>query len=244
MNASKRIAVWTITLDSAPDRLWPHLVELLDYVERSRAAGFVLEQRRQQHLAAHVLKRVSLSAEWGIPPKAWTFAVTPNGKPFVTGPAMLYFSLSHCEGMVACAVSKDLEIGIDIESVASASLLESDDQYRQCCAPEERAWLYDLPVSERPTGALRLWTLKEALVKATGRGLSQPFADIAFRFDPLRVTLRNPGLGSARLWRFDQRLIGRGYLLALAWRCQTGSETLVTVHESCLERLLAQAQIY
>ncbi|HEV7448580.1 MAG TPA: hypothetical protein VGO18_38795, partial [Steroidobacteraceae bacterium] len=78
--------------------------------------------------------------------------------------------------------------------------------------------------------------------KATGRGLGQPLEDISFSFDPLRVVFHDRALGDSRPWHFEQRLIGGGHMLALAWR-QAGEDASVSFREMQLDSLLAEADI-
>lgn len=237
MERTHSIAVWTVALDEVPDPLWPLLAALLDGDEQTRAARFVLERHRHQYIAAHALKRLMLSSLHGTPALAWRLEVAPGGKPRVRGATGPHFNLSHCEGLAACAVSPALETGIDIEPITRDPPLEIvGSQF----TPEEECWLDSLSASERAAGFFRLWTLKEAFIKATGRGLAQPLRDISFGFDPLRVTFREPALGDAAVWRFEQRVIRGQYLLALAWRAQTEA-TAVAIREVRLETLLAQA---
>lgn len=99
-----------------------------------------------------------------------------------------------------------------------------------------------MPHSEQAMGFLRVWTLKEAFIKATGRGLGQPLQDFSFDFDPLRVTFRDRALGDSRAWHFEQRLVGDEHLLALAWR-DAGQAATVVAREMQLETLAAEAQI-
>lgn len=76
-------------------------------------------------------------------------------------------SLSHSGDMAGCAVSRDGPIGLDIEP------LSRRPQWRKVVsrwfAPEEQAWLLARNSSET---FLQVWTLKEAWLKATGRGIA------------------------------------------------------------------------
>jgi 4'-phosphopantetheinyl transferase len=85
-------------------------------------------------------------------------------------------------------------------------------------------------------GFVRLWTLKEAYIKASGLGLAQPLETFAFRFDPLRVTFADPALGDPTTWHFDQRKVGTHHLLALAWRSEAVPVNVVAVRPELLLR--------
>jgi 4'-phosphopantetheinyl transferase len=231
------IEVWTVTLDKTHVPQWPLLGNVLGEDERARAARFVFDRHRRGYVAAHALKRLMLSAIGGMPPQFWTFETTRVGKPRIGpmhGPS---FNLSRSEGLVACAVSQDLEVGIDVEPVNRNAPFELA---RRHFTAEENRWINSLPQPERPLGFFRVWTLKEAYIKATGRGLAQPLHDFTFSFDPLRVSFHNRALGDSQMWHFEQWLIGREHLLALAWHAEV-QDVSVTVREMHLEKLLDQA---
>jgi 4'-phosphopantetheinyl transferase len=159
-------------------------------------------------------------------PQDWTFTAEPCGKPFVAGGQGPHFNLSHCDGLVACALSSDVPLGVDVEPVDRRAPLDVAEYY---FAPDERAWLFGLPEAERPRGFFRLWTMKEALIKATGKGVSQGLHAFAISFDPLRVTFPGPARAEPGKWRFVQETIGEGHLLGLAWRGPKAAVTLRAV---------------
>jgi len=239
MTGPHGIVVWTVAVTDVPEPLWPRLAALLDDGERARHARYVFPRDRRQHVAAHALKRLLLSALAGLPPQAWTFETAPGGKPRVSRRAGPCFNLSHCDGLVACAASRDVELGVDVEPLARRAPLDLAPRY---FAPEEERWLRSLPAAEQPRGFLRLWTLKEAFIKATGRGLAQHLHDFAFSFEPLQVTFRDDALGDSRAWRFEQHQLDGEHLLALAWRANA-PETPPTIRQVRFEALLAEAAI-
>lgn len=237
MTQMPRILVWTVALQEAPEALWARLGAMLDEVERGRALGFVFELHRRQFVAAHALKRVMLSVVSGTVPGSWAFETGSSGKPRVTALPGPHFNLSHSEGLVACAVSNELEVGIDVEPVNRDAPLEIA---RIHFAPAEQSWIAALPRSEQALGFWRVWTLKEAFIKATGRGLGQRLQDISFSFDPLGVAFHDSALGDSHAWHFEQRLVSGRHMLAMASR-HAGREASMEVREMPLEGLLAGA---
>jgi 4'-phosphopantetheinyl transferase len=217
MTGTDAIAVWMAPLDTVPETLWPRLENILDAAERERATRFRFERDRRQYAAAHALKRLMLTASTGgaVAPQTWTFDTGPQGRPAVAGGGGAHFNLSHCDGLVACAVSRAAEPGIDVENLDRVVPLDLAETH---LAADEAKWLYGLPETARRAGFLRLWTLKEAYIKATGLGLSQPLNTFAIGFDPLRVSFTDPALGDSSAWRFEQLEVDGRYLLALAWR--------------------------
>jgi len=236
------IAVWTVALDTIPQALWPRLAGLLDAAERGRAERFRFGRDRRQYQAAHAVKRLMLTAADGddVAPQAWAFEKGAHGKPRVARGAGPWFNLSHCDGLVTCAASQCVELGIDVENLARRAPLELAVT---CFAPAEQNWLRSLPAPAQQTGFFRLWTLKEAYVKATGHGFAQPLDALAFGFDPLRVTFADQALGDPATWRFEQRQVGARYILALAWRT-VAREVEVEVTPVRLEKLLNSGSVY
>ncbi len=87
-----------------------------------------------------------------------------GGKPFIVGHEHIHFNMSHCRQAAVCVLS-DEEIGVDIEEIRrfKPSLVSytMNDAQRQMIA-----------VAEHPeVEFIRLWTMKEALLKLTGLGL-------------------------------------------------------------------------
>ena len=213
------IVVSTVMLDVVPESIWPRIAGLLNREERERAAQFVFERHRRQYIAAHALKRLMLSAFEGfeVAPKAWSFETASGGKPRVNRGAGPYFNLSHCDGLVACAVSHRVELGLDVERLTPDAPLELAQSHFAC---DEDIWLRSLPAANRSQGFYRLWTLKEAYIKAVGLGLAQPLRDFSISFEPLRVTFHDASLGDPCRWRFYQRAVGVEHVLALAWQAK------------------------
>lgn len=85
-----------------------------------------------------------------------------NQKPYLKN-SKLYFNLSHSGNYVAMAAS-DTEIGIDIEQI----LPYSKEIAQKCFVPKERKWLEE---QKNDASFYKLWTAKESIMKAAGKGL-------------------------------------------------------------------------
>ena len=117
-----------------------------------------------------------------LPLSALTFTLTPQGKPelalshltshsaAVSHPASnIHFSISHTKTALAVAIDHS-PIGIDIESLASASRIADQHFLSRTMSPDEQSAIAAAP---NPCLAFtELWTRKEALVKARGTGLT------------------------------------------------------------------------
>lgn len=127
---------------------------------REKVLKYKLASGREQSLRAYMLLQQLLKEEYGItePP---VFRELENGKPVIIGHEDIHFNMSHCKNAVACAVS-DKPIGIDVERIQD-KVNESLAQY----VLNEKE-LEDIT----PLKFARLWTMKEAVVKLTGRGIT------------------------------------------------------------------------
>lgn len=100
----------------------------------------------------------------------------PHGKPRVSSPrapdgSEIVVSKSSAGGLVAVAVSMDAagrDLGVDVESRTSVSRARVDEV---AFSDAERDLIDDEPAATRALLRTRLWSRKEAYLKATGRGL-------------------------------------------------------------------------
>jgi 4'-phosphopantetheinyl transferase len=149
---------------------------LVTDADRKRCAVASRAERRAECLAGRALLRHALEQATGKSGAAYTFTVTPEGKPECAGgPAI---SLSHSGGIVACAVTAAGAVGIDVETrqprIPAATLAEHH------FTPFETAW-----VAGDPDRRFRmLWVLKEAYLKALGTGLAGGLRSLECRIEP------------------------------------------------------------
>ena len=193
---------------------------VLDADERARAARFIAPGGRLAFIAAHALTRAALAAVAGAPAAAFGFVAGAHGKPqaLLDGcPAAVSFSLAHTDGLVGVAVAAVpfLQLGFDLEPLARPAPMQVA---RRCFTAAECAWLEGLPEPRRGEGFFRLWTLKEAFIKATGAGLSQDLRSFGFRVDPPAIRFAPGSAERAQDWCFAQRVVHGGFLAALALR--------------------------
>jgi 4'-phosphopantetheinyl transferase len=177
---------------------------LLSEDERARLQTFRSERRRCEYLTTRVLVRTALSHYYPLAPEAWRFQTNVYGKPAVDIECGLRFNLSNSHRLVACLISKGVEVGIDVEPYEHAEEIASLTPF--AFSAQEQAQLEELPGPERLKRALSLWTLKEAYLKAEGTGISLPMNKITFAFgglDGIRLHL-DTGLCDVggRCWRF------------------------------------------
>jgi 4'-phosphopantetheinyl transferase len=191
------------------------LLPLLNTSESAQADRFRVAADRDAYIAAHALLRATLSRDASILPAEWRFRTAKGGKPELDpgqAPTSLHFSLSHTRGLVACAVGRRA-LGIDAEAWREPAPIELAERY---FAPAEARLVADLSPEERPSAFYRLWTLKEAYLKATGEGLAAALDRFTFSLDPTGLVLA--ASGSVASWQFAEFRPGLSCSLSLAVR--------------------------
>jgi 4'-phosphopantetheinyl transferase len=213
--------------------VWFHATGALDEAAIAAAASVLSDEERAQYrrfrfahdardyAAAHALLRVTLSRYGDRAPERWRFDKTANGKPFLvdqrTVPAS--FSLSHATGMVACAVTANGDVGVDVECVDRH--VEVADIAARFFAPAEAAHLGQLDAAAQRDRFFDLWTLKEALVKALGTGMATSQAALSFTIGTDgEIRLDAPHL-ETNAWQFGLFAPGPRHRLAVAVRRDT-----------------------
>lgn len=183
------IHLWHIAPDPAAD--YAPLERLLQADELSRYRGISFERRRREYLLTRTLVRSVLSIYSPTPPSAWRFRSNRYGRPELDPPSPIRFNLSHCDGMVACIVARDRQIGVDVEPAASGSAIL--DLAPRVFSLSEQETLSSLDsVEGRRNLGLAIWTLKEAYVKARGVGLSLPLRSLTFAVCGSSIRLQAP----------------------------------------------------
>ena len=198
---------------------------LEDFCERSltpdeigRANRFVQATSRNQHVVGRGMARRLLAGERS--PAEIRFRYLNHGKPIVEAPTALRrpFNIAHTSGLVVCGLAIDPEhwLGVDVERLDRRTDPGLAERY---FSPPEISLIRDTPPAGRQERFLRIWTLKEAFIKALGTGLQTPLEDFAFAdIDADRPTVRwlRPGVDDGRQWQFWSLEPRPGFIAAVA----------------------------
>jgi 4'-phosphopantetheinyl transferase len=179
------VQIWVAHLDSISSKEIEHFVASLDTLERRRAEKFHSTQDRHRYVAAHGLLRFVLGETLGRPANALVLEKSTEGKPQLRqsrhDERRLKFNLSHAASWELIAIGWNRELGVDLES--PKSLPDDDDSLSQLATTvfskrELEIWNTIPSPQTRRAEFLRMWTRKEAYVKATGEGLRHDLANI------------------------------------------------------------------
>ncbi|MHB8689068.1 MAG: 4'-phosphopantetheinyl transferase family protein [Candidatus Dormibacteraceae bacterium] len=153
------------------------LTSSLSQDERQRAKQFRFEHHRERYIRCRILLRALLSTYMGADPGQLRFRYNAAGKPELDGhnPMAIRFNVSNSCDCALYALTRHRSVGIDLEKVRfdfPAKAIGS-----QFFAPREYDALCDVERRSRQVAFFRLWTAKEAYVKATGAGLQRTMND-------------------------------------------------------------------
>jgi 4'-phosphopantetheinyl transferase len=176
---------------------------------------WLLDYRRE--LQREPLKAL-LGIYLGLPVDAVVLINDEHGRPELSAPwnTLLQFNWSHSAGKAIIAVARAITPGIDIERVYSRPrALDIADRFFH---PKETAALIALDDSQRERAFLQLWTGKEAVVKALGRGIAFGLQRFCVSVPPAPTQLLWLDGEDAAQWQLHALDTGNQHVASLAWR--------------------------
>lgn len=181
--------------------------EWLSAEERARSRRYVRAGPRRRFALCRAALRAVLCHRLGCDSQQLTFGTSSHGKPFARVdeiPEPVSFNVSHCRNHGLIAIAARGRLGVDIEERRARDDLE--DLTDAVLGPNEKREFALLRGNARTHFFFRMWTLKEALIKALGLGFSQDPAEFevppAVRRGARTSTFRFPSRPRA-LWRVD-----------------------------------------
>lgn len=163
--------------------------------------------------------RVLLAAYLHEDAAALAFALGAHGRPQLAKPHDLDFNWSHSGARALVAVARELpQLGVDIERVRPRPNALALAQ--RFFARSEADWLASRSATTRTQDFLRLWTAKEAVVKAVGRGLAFGLERVVFMPTEAGMQARQffAEAGPAQAWQVHAMVAPGQWLGTVAWR--------------------------
>ncbi len=137
---------------------------------------------RLRAFSSQMLQRYYLAKLTNIPPSDLVINYNESNKPYIANPNGFKFNVSHCGNTVVMATTSKYDIGIDIEAIDSN--IDIDGMGKIVFSQSENEL-----INNSPDKFFRLWTKKEALIKAVGTGFSSDFYQTTnINLDDIEIT--------------------------------------------------------
>ena len=144
-------------------------LSVLSDEEAAQARRFIPDRERELYVAAHGLLRLLLGASVGAAPGSLRFAAGRWGKPHLVDPSAAAppeFNIAHSGERVLVAFGSGGAVGVDVER--HRGMRDTLDIAERFFSPRESSVVRGLDGASRDEAFFRIWTRKEAVVKAAG----------------------------------------------------------------------------
>ena len=163
------LGLWSVEVPADEAEL-ERLARALTPDERRSAEG-LRDDARDRFVTGRAALRRLLGEHLACPPEEVPLVLGAEGKPALDPRAgsTLHFSVAH-SGALALIATAAFEVGVDVE--APRTIRDPVGLAARFFMPTEREHVERAPADRRERRFLELWTAKEAVLKATGRGLA------------------------------------------------------------------------
>ena len=197
--ADDTVALWYGHVDVQKEQ-FGYCWRMLDTLEQAYAKSLKNELQQKRYIEVHGRLRQLLSGVLSQAPEKLLIEKTAFGKPYLAEHPELVFNLSHSANDYMIGIGLNCRIGVDLEHCKARA--DFSGLANKCFAEEEIQHWHALPEDQQKTAFYRLWTRKEAFVKAVGRGLALGLKDCVFNPEQPGELLRIPSsYGSPANWR-------------------------------------------
>ncbi|EAY28494.1 4'-phosphopantetheinyl transferase family protein [Microscilla marina] len=181
------------------------LEDLLQQLPKNLHEGimrYVFDKDRYVHALGKYLLQQQLIF-FGIPPERLSqLTKTTYGKPVLPGKPF-YFNISHSHELVACGATLDGKLGLDVEHQRSITMNDFESYFTK---PE---W-QKIKEDDTLHTFFEIWTKKESVMKADGRGMYLSLDTIDTLQNPVRLTD-----ASKTCWFLQELHLGTAYKACL-----------------------------
>lgn len=219
---NNEIHLWYLLDEEITDsRILLNYEKFLSNSELENMNNFHQKQQQKQYLLTRVFLRSVLSQYIkNILPIDWVFSKNSYGKPFISNKPLsksIKFNLSHTEKLIVLAIVLDNEIGVDTEYTLKN--FEYLDIAKIYFSENELIYLLNSPDDKQKNCFFDIWTLKEAFVKATGKGLTFPLNQFSLelpRENNIGVLISEENNIKSEAWQFWKTNINNTHKISIA----------------------------
>ncbi len=224
--------IYAISEQESPvnlDVLYP----VLSNDEKQQLAAFRINKHAKLWGYTHAWLRLILEHHTQVAASQLCFAKNAYGKPYISNnvsnnisnndgnkvATFPQFNISHSEQRALIAVSKHVDIGVDIEF--AKPYIQTTKLAKHYFSNDETQAIQSLRSDEQQAAFFTCWSRKEAFIKAMGLGLSMPLSDFSVSVEPtkpaqlLRVNYQNEHPSN---WCLHHIEVPSGYFAAVALR--------------------------
>lgn len=190
-------------------------IDLLKDEELKKAFGYKTELDRRRSIVGRGILKVILSEITLLPVKDLHIRTGVNGKPELSEKHGVHFCLSHAGDRIAIVVDLEAQVGVDIERIDRS--IEFDKLKEFLFHTNELNEFDQLGGEDQKAFFLKYWTQKEALLKATGQGLSGSMKSIELlnKKDDSPTIFFREGSGYYN-WTFESFFNEKDYYISVA----------------------------
>ncbi|MCL2925797.1 MAG: 4'-phosphopantetheinyl transferase superfamily protein [Trichodesmium sp. MAG_R04] len=213
--SENNVHIWSTNLKLSSGKI-EELSTILSPDEKDRANRFYFERDKNRFIIARGTLRKILSRYLNIESKKLQFTYSDRGKPYLQNTSIL-FNLSHSQDLALYAITKVSLIGIDLEYIRPIN--DAENLAKRFFSLQEYNLISQLPSQKQQETFLKMWTCKEAYLKATGDGLAGSLEKVEISLTPekpVEFFSINGDIEEASHWYLYQFIPQPNYIAAVA----------------------------
>lgn len=173
MQSNNKIHIYLVSLpDFSQENHISSFFQILSKQEQEQSLQFITKKLGQNYLVSHGILRCILAWHLNKMPQQISYTINPFGKPKLPDQNPLKFNMSHSKDMAVYAVLSHQNVGIDVEWKNPNICFENF--FSDILTDSEQSIFLNSKINhgKKIDSFFDIWTKKESLVKALGKGLS------------------------------------------------------------------------
>lgn len=211
--------VWKASLDYSEAKV-NLAIEFLSRDEVERANRFYFVRDRMRFIIRRGILKQIIAKYLAVDPKNLLFEYNRYGKPFLITDSLKHdfrFNMSHSKNIALYCIGYQKDVGIDIEYI------REDFEFQQIIdrffSHNEKEYIQKITIDQRRMAFFKIWTRKEAVLKALGKGVSFPLHMVNVPYNGSNFTIRINSIGDQckeTSWYVQDLLPAHNYIASIA----------------------------